>query len=256
MAADLKKKLDTVISNQQNLVHRIETLETKQMETEEALQFTSKSVEEIQDKNKTMSAGVSDLSTQLNTALNKIKHLEEATLNLERHSRSFNLRFGGIPETHSEPSTLSYDKVKKIPAERYNLPDIEIEAAHRAGSAPKSASDKHRHIIARFLYRSDRYEILRGAKEALTNTGLFILPDLLASDVAKKRSLRQVMKRAYDSGQHPVFRNGELYIRVGIYFYARSLLLLILFDYVHSSYHGRSCIIEYVRRLRLTRVTK
>ena len=164
MSVDLNMKLDTVISSQQRLINRIETLETKQTEMEEALQFSSKTIEEIQDKNKTMSAGVSNLSTQLNTALNKIKHLEEATLNLERHSRGFNLRFGGIP----------------------NNP-------------------------------TDCHNILRDAKEALTNTGIFILPDLPASDVAKERSLRDVMKRAYDSGQHPVFRNGELYIQVRKY---------------------------------------
>ena len=162
-----------------------------------------------------MSAGVSNLSTQLNTALNKIKHLEEATLNLERHSRSFNLRFGGIPENPTEPTTFPYHTVKKILSERFNLPDTKIEAAHRTGRAPKSASDKHRHIIARLLYRYDCHNILRDAKEALTNTatGIFILPDLPASDVANKRSLRDVMKRAYDSGQHPVFRNCELYIQ-------------------------------------------
>ena len=213
MAVDLNSKLDTVISNQEGILTRIQTLETKQHEMEEAIQFSSTTIEEIQDKNKTMSDGVSDLTTQINTVMSKINQLEEATLQLERHSRGFNLRFGGIPENPTESTTFPYDTVKKILTERFNMPIAEIEAAHRTGRAPKSASDKPRHIIARFIYRNERHSVLSGAKSALTNTGMFILPDLPAPDVAKKRSLRDVMKRAYDAGHHPVFRNGELYIQ-------------------------------------------
>ena len=213
MAKDLNAKLDTVICNQNNLMTRIQALETKQQEMEDGIQFSSKTIEEIQDKNKTLSDGVSHMTTQISTALAKIKHLEEATLSLERHSRSFNLRFGGIPENPTEPTTFPFDTVKKILTERFNMPDAEIEAAHRTGRAPKSATDKPRHIITRFLYRSERHSVLMNAKSALASTGVFVLPDLPASDVAKKRSLRDVMKRAYDAGHHPVFRNGELYIQ-------------------------------------------
>lgn len=213
MALDLNSKLDTVIFNQEGLMARIQTLETKQHEMEEAFQFSSKTIEEIQAKSKTLADGVSKYAIQINTALSKIKHLEEATIQLERHSRSFNLRFGGIPENPTEPTTFAFDTVKKILTERFNMPDAEIEAAHRTGRTPKSASDKPRHIIVRFLYRSERHSVLTNAKSTLANTGMFILPDLPAADVAKKRSLRDVMKRAYDAGHHPVFRNGELYIQ-------------------------------------------
>ena len=51
------------------------------------------------------------------------------------------------------------------------------------------------------------------AKKALTNSDVFVLPDLPAADVSKKRALRDVMKRAYEAGHHPVFRNGELFIQ-------------------------------------------
>ena len=213
MASDLSSKLDTVINKQDSILKRIQTLETKQRGMEEAIEFSSKSIEEIQKKQKNLSDGVSTLTTQLNTAITKIKHLEDDTLNLERHSRSFNLRLGGIPENPKEPTTFPYDTVKKILTERYNMPEAEVEAAHRTGRPPQSPSDKPRHIIARFLYRSERQAVLSRAKHSLANTGMFILQDLPAADVAKKRSLRDVMKKAYDAGNRPVFKNGELYIQ-------------------------------------------
>ena len=53
---------------------------------------------------------------------------------------------------------------------------------------------------------------MKHAKQVLANTSLFVLQDLPAADIAKKRALRDVMKRAYDSGNRPVFRNGDLFI--------------------------------------------
>jgi hypothetical protein len=178
----------------------------------ESLQFASNSIEEIQSENKILSDGFSRLTALIATSEVKIKQLKEATLQLERHSRSFNLRFGGVPETSSDPSTLPYEAVKRILAEKFQMPGTEVEAAHRTGRAPKSPTDKPRHIIARFIFRHERYSVLVNAKKALTNSDVFVLPDLPAADVSKKRALRDVMKRAYDAGHHPVFRNGELFI--------------------------------------------
>ena len=213
MAMELTTKLDTVLSNQEGILSRIAAVKNKQLVMEESLQFASKSIEEIQSENKILSDGCSGLTALISTSEVKIKQLEEATLQLDRHSRSFNLRFGGVPETSSDPSTLPYEAVKRILAEKFQMPGTEVEAAHRTGRATKSPTDKPRHIIARFIFRHERYSVLVNAKKALTNSDVFVLPDLPAADVSKKRALRDVMKRAYDAGHHPVFRiNGELFI--------------------------------------------
>lgn len=187
-------------------------IEIKHREMEEAITFSTQTIDEIQEKNKTLEGGISKMVSQLSSALKKIETLEEASLQLERHSRGFNLRFGGIQERPSEAPSFAFETVKQILADKFNMPDAEIEIAHRSGRTPRTASDKPRHILARFIYRPERQTVLMRAKAALANSGLFVLQDLPAADVAKKRSLRDIMKSAYDRGQHPVFRGGHLYI--------------------------------------------
>ena len=46
---------------------------------------------------------------------------------------------------------------------------------------------------------------------------MFIMEDLTAADVIKKRGLRDVMANAYKNGERPLFRNGNLYINGKIY---------------------------------------
>jgi hypothetical protein len=212
MATDLHSKLDKVIKNQESLLSRMQIAEGKQREMEEALSFSTQSIEELQQKSKTFSVGISDIASQLQEAHKKIDHLGEATLNLERYSRSFNLRFGGIPESSSETPSFAYDQVKQILAEQFDMPDAEIENAHRTGKPPKMATDKPRHILAKFLYRPERMLILKRSKVALANSGMFVIQDLPPADAIKKRSLRNVMKKAYDAGKKPIFRSGQLFI--------------------------------------------
>ena len=59
---------------------------------EEALSYSTQIIEEIQEKKCLIfSESVSNMASQMKETHKKIDHLEEATLNLERYSRSFNL---------------------------------------------------------------------------------------------------------------------------------------------------------------------
>lgn len=215
MAADLHGKLDKVIRNQHDLLTRMEILESANEEMEKSLVFTTRSVEDVEKKNKSLSEGLCKMASQMKEAQSKIVQLEEANLHLERYSRGFNLRFGGIPETLNENPSYPYEKVREILTTKFNMADIKIENAHRSGRVPKVASEmslKPRHILVKFLYRPERLQILKHAKSSLINTSMFVLQDLPAADLAKKRSLRDIMKKAYDSGLKVVFRNGDLFI--------------------------------------------
>ena len=53
--------LDTVFLNQEGLSTRFQNLETKQNEMEEVIKFSSKTIKEINDRNKTLSGGVFNL---------------------------------------------------------------------------------------------------------------------------------------------------------------------------------------------------
>ena len=208
MKSGIHNKLDTVLTNQQSLLSRMTSIEDKHKELEKSVIFTSQAVDDMRKENIALTTNLKGTTSELESMKCKVVQLEESTIQLERYSRGFNLRFGGIPEVENEHP---YDIIKDVLADKFNL-HPEMERAHRSGRIPKTTTDRPRHILVKFLYRPERLAVLKRAKEALSNNGIFVLQDLPAADVAKKRSLREVMKVAYKAGKKPVFRNGNLYI--------------------------------------------
>lgn len=211
MKSGIQDKLDTVISNQQSLLSRMDKIEIKHVELEKSAIFTSQAVEIIQKENSALSASLKVATSELESTKHKILQLEKSTLHLERYSRSYNLRFGGVPELVNESPSYPLDKIKEILDDTCDL-HPEIENAHRSGRIPKTSTDKPRHILVKFIYRPDRQAVMQRCKSALSERGIFMLQDLPAADAATKKSLRDVMKKAYQAGKRPVFRNGHLYI--------------------------------------------
>ena len=212
MVSDIHSKLDKVILNQESLLQRVNTIENRQTEVENALSFTNDSVEELQQV-ATSTSSISKIQPQLQEVVKRLEKVEHNSLQLERYSRSFNLRFGGISEQPSELPSHAIQAVKEILADTFHLPDVTIEHAHRTGMKSSHASaDNPRHIIAKCIYRPEKLSIVRQAKKALQGTEMFVMQDLPLVDAAKKRSLCATMKQAYDKGQKVVFRNGNLFI--------------------------------------------
>ncbi|XP_033105865.1 uncharacterized protein LOC117108086, partial [Anneissia japonica] len=77
--------------------------------------------------------------------------------------------------------------------------------------------ENNRHIIAKFIHRPQRREVLIRAKSVLRSSDMFVTKDLPQADVIKKRSLKIIMDQAYKEGKRPVFKNGNLYISGGAY---------------------------------------
>ena len=123
---------------------------------------------------------------------------------MERHSREFNLKFYGIPETSKEDCIV---KLKDILNINLGL-HPQIENAHRIGGHRNDG--KPRPIIAKFLHRPERHQIFIKRKE-LAN-GIWISEDLIWEDRQKKKQLRNIMQEAYNRGQKPRFHHGSLYI--------------------------------------------
>lgn len=74
---------------------------------------------------------------------------------------------------------------------------------------------KPRPIIAKFLYRPDRRDVIMN-KRKLTN-GVFASEDLIKEDLDKKKQYKDIMKDAYLKGSKPRFHNGHLYIDGKLY---------------------------------------
>ncbi|XP_033114287.1 uncharacterized protein LOC117114706 [Anneissia japonica] len=133
------------------------------------------------------------METDLKSKQDKMVKIEAEMLRMERHSRSYNLRFGGIEERESEdPKQLVLDILKHD----LNLDEITIENAHRTGKIKKGEIQRPRHIIVKFVFRTQRTIVIRKAKAMKVKT-FYVMEDLPAADIQKKNELKDVMSKAF-----------------------------------------------------------
>ena len=126
----------------------------------------------------------------------------DRVLNLERHSRSRNLRFAiKTRETDKEDTTkLLNDELTKQGI------NVTIEHSHRVGKKdPKGV--KQRQIIACFLYRPDRFKVINKRSELFT-AGVQVYDDLCAYDFALKKKHSDHMKQLHLAGKRVRFSRG------------------------------------------------
>lgn len=115
-----------------------------------------------------------------------MKSISEAQQKAERYSRSFNLRSGGTEEKQSEDVIF---EIKKVLSKYFNMNDVAIENAHRIG---KHQAGKSRHIIAKFLFRPERWSILAKARRSFEGTGYFITENVTPEDYRKNQNFAQL----------------------------------------------------------------
>ena len=216
MKGEIQNKLDQVITNQKSLLQRMDAIESQHTEVEKSITFNAQSIEELKVENTGLTTKATKMAMDLNEARAKINQLQDNLLRMERYSRGYNLRFGGIPELPHESPAYPYEQIKQILSDRCGLVP-EIENAHRSGRSSNSTDGKPRHILVKFLYRPERQAVLVKAKSSLSSSGIYVMEDLPAADLVKKRSLKDVMLKAYQAGKKPVFRNGNLYISGQLY---------------------------------------
>ena len=93
--------------------------------------------------------------------------------------------------------------------------ETSIENAHRIGGLRADNGADPRLIIAKFIYRPERFCVIQ-RKRDLKN-GVRVSEDLIWKDRQKKKKLNDVMKQAYDEGKKLRFRHGNLYIDGVVY---------------------------------------
>ena len=115
---------------------------------------------------------VSKLATNVNQAYERL-------LSLERYSRDFNLRFYNIPEDSNENCI---EKLKTILSNDLGIKPV-IENPHRIGGPRTGASNDPRPVIAKFLHRPERLQVIQN-KRSLKND-VKISDDLIWEDGQK-----------------------------------------------------------------------
>ena len=125
---------------------------------------------------------------------------------LERYSRDFNLRFYNISE---RPGENSIERLQTLLSEDLGFTPV-IENAHRIGRPRTDSGANSRPIIAKFLYRPERLQVIQ--KKTMLKNGVTVSDDLIWEDRQTKKKLKDVMQQAYEEGKKPRFHHGKLYI--------------------------------------------
>ncbi|KAK4317401.1 hypothetical protein Pmani_011513 [Petrolisthes manimaculis] len=139
-----------------------------------------------------------------------MKTLEDRCNYQEDHNRRNNLRFSGIEEQRGGESwEQTAEMVKSVIASKMQIPDINIERAHRTG---KPLIQGHRIIVVRFATFVDRELVMRNTNK-LKNTNIYVNEDLCAASQALVKSQIPVMKKARSEGKLAYFRHTTLVIK-------------------------------------------
>ena len=146
------------------------------------------------------------LETEVNNHAASIDRAYEKLLSLKTCSRDFNLRFYNVPE---RPGENCIERLQTLLSEDLGFTP-EIKNAHRMGRPRTDSGTNSRPIIAKFLYRPERLQVIQ-KKKTLKN-GVTVSDDLIWEDRQTKKKLKYVMQQAYGEGKKPRFHHGKLYI--------------------------------------------
>ena len=208
----LNTKMDNLLSNQAAFESKLEAIErrvtintTVTTELSRATEFNANTIKDqqtvIDSLQKSLAALAQDnvnMSSSLNTLNAKISRSE-------RRSRSFNVRFLGVPEQDGENCVKL---AEKLLLDKFHVGGSPIENAHRTG---KAVQGHPRHVIARFYSRVTRMDVLRTARAKLSATKIRIVDDLTQEDFREKNRVRPFMDELYKRQQRPSFRKCRLY---------------------------------------------
>ena len=205
-------KMDSILAGQVALEERCTSIETRVAKNESTIQdtitsinFESENVKDLSNEIATIKKQLNDFQIESQQASATIASLQSETNNLQRYTRSYNVRVLGIPEKDREDCMAT---IEDILSRYFDVPVGAIENAHRVG---KSGGGKPRQLIARFFSRVTRRLVMTSARDALANTGIRFVDDLTPKDLEAKRRILPYMEKLYADNKKPRFINGRLF---------------------------------------------
>ena len=204
--------MDNLLTNQAAFESKLESIERRvttntsvTTELSRATEFNSNIIKDQQLVIDTLQKSLAALSQDNVDLFSSLSSLNARISRSERHSRSFNVRFLGVPEQDGENCVKL---AEKLLLDKFHVGGSPIENAHRTG---KAVQGHPRHVIARFYSRVTRMDVLRTARVKLSTTKIRIIDDLTQDDLREKNRVRPFMDELYKRQQRPSFRNGKLY---------------------------------------------
>ena len=189
---------------------RISSMETTISDLTTSLEYTQAELQDMKREAVYLKKSNSDNQSIIQDNDRRTADLEQRLNYQEDYSRRNNLRISGLEEPqHNETWEQTSARVSELLLNKLQLPNMNLERAHRVG--PVSTS-RPRTVVVRFERFGDREAVLRNARK-LRGTGIFINEDLCAASQAKKQSQFPLMKEARSQGKIAYFKYTRLIIK-------------------------------------------
>lgn len=181
-----------------------------------SLEYTQAKLDEVMTNQKQASAERKEYEKKIQELSRKNDELQQQVTNhesrmdyLDDQSRRNNLRIVGIPEEQGENWEQCQNKIAKIMKDKLNIPEANIERAHRVG---KVSSQRARDIVAKFARFPEREAVFR-ARTKLKGTNIYINEDFCPGTVDARRQQMDDMKQARRNGKQAFFNYRTLVAR-------------------------------------------
>lgn len=195
---------------------RCKQMEKKTQDLQASLEFSQDEVYELKhelnqlkQERKSDSVLITKLSEDLQASLKSIEELKYRCNYQEDYNRRNNLQFVGIEEDAGETWEQSAVKVCQLLENKLQLPNMQLERAHRVG---QFHSNQHRIIIARFTRFCDREAVMRNVSK-LRGSRIYINEDLCPASQEIKKAQFPLQKQARSEGKIAYFRHTKLIIK-------------------------------------------
>ena len=210
-ALDALKGLSNQVNNLDKQVTKIDNnvsdLDTRVLKLETELGKANENIMRNTNVIANQEHEIRELKEKMEKVEKSSKQCCEDCLDLERYSRSFNLRLSGIKEEPNEKPELSMKKAKDI-IKRITGIDAEIEYGHRVGKAQENTN---RTIIFKLFSRVQVRAILNKRKDFFSSK-FPLHRDLPKRDLIEKLKFADLMKQKYENNEKIAFTRGSWYV--------------------------------------------
>ena len=194
---------------------KIRKLSSDNDELKRSLEFTQSEVDILKQENDQFKREKKEMDERLQAAEKDVHHLLDKNCYLEDASRRNNLKFMNMADRPDETWEQAAAKVQTLLKEELDIPDVQLDRAHRVGSYDPGRT---RPIVARFTRYADRECTLRNARKLKSpkkahNNNIYIYEDLSEATLKKRQSQMEEYRSARRAGHRAYWNRGTLVVK-------------------------------------------
>lgn len=204
LMAENAKQINTLTAMNTNLTETVNSHSAKITDLETAATAKDVEVQELKDELRNANLVIESQGRDIEHLKKRADQADQSSLDLERHSRSSNVRIGGIELSPKE------DCKAKVTAvfEKLGLNNIDIENCHRVGEKKEG---KVQYMIVKFVRRTERRVVMAKRKEFF-DEGYPLYEDIPYKDLVIKKKYKAEIDTHYKNKDKCYFARGAWYV--------------------------------------------